>query len=121
MAMTATLWSLAALLGTAVLAVAVHRAPSRPDWSMPSRSPRASSSCSKPAPNCWILPSVPRPARLTVELRDLPWDFIHAPVGEAIWSLAERLNHLQFLTIRRYLSLVFTALIALLLTVAPWY
>ena len=33
----------------------------------------------------------------------------------ASWFTADRLNHLQFLTIRRYLSLVFLALVALLL------
>jgi len=33
---------------------------------------------------------------------------------------ADRLNHLQFLTIRRYLSLVFIALVALLLALALW-
>jgi hypothetical protein len=33
---------------------------------------------------------------------------------------ADRLNHLQFLTIRRYLSLVFTTLVTLLLVLAIW-
>ena len=33
---------------------------------------------------------------------------------------AERLNKLQFLTIRLYLTLVFLALIGLLLTLALW-
>ena len=33
---------------------------------------------------------------------------------------AERLNPLQFLTIRRYLSLVFVALVVLLLVLAIW-
>jgi hypothetical protein len=33
---------------------------------------------------------------------------------------ADRLNHLQFLTIRRYLSLVFLALVVLLLVLAIW-
>jgi hydrogenase-4 component B len=33
---------------------------------------------------------------------------------------ADRLNRLQFLTIRRYLSLVFLALIFLLLVLAVW-
>jgi hypothetical protein len=33
---------------------------------------------------------------------------------------AEKLNALQFLTIRRYLSLVFLALILLLLVLAIW-
>jgi hydrogenase-4 component B len=33
---------------------------------------------------------------------------------------AQTLNHLQFLTIRRYLSLVFLALVLLLLVLALW-
>jgi hypothetical protein len=67
------------------------------------------------------LPGDARPARLTVTLRDLPWDAIYVPIAEVIWFAAEKLNHLQFLTIRKYLSLVFVALIALLLTVALWH
>ena len=65
-------------------------------------------------------PGDAHPARLAVTLRDLPWDAIYAPIAKAIWFAAEKLNHLQFLTIRKYLSLVFVALIALLLTVAIW-
>jgi hydrogenase-4 component B len=33
---------------------------------------------------------------------------------------AGRLNHLQFLTIRRYLGLVFLALVGLLAAIAVW-
>ena len=40
------------------------------------------------------------------------WEWLYAPVAAAVNFAAERLNHLQFLTIRRYLSLVFVALIA---------
>ncbi|WOS65502.1 hydrogenase 4 subunit B [Sinorhizobium fredii] len=61
-----------------------------------------------------------RPARLTVESRDLIWDRLYMPVAGAVGFAAERLNHLQFLTIRRYLSLVFLALVALLLVLALW-
>ena len=61
------------------------------------------------------------PPRLTVTLRDLPWDAIYEPIAEAIWFAAEKLNHLQFLTIRKYLSLVFVALVVLLLTVSIWH
>jgi hydrogenase-4 component B len=67
------------------------------------------------------LPGDMRPARLTVTLRDLCWDTIYAPLANAIWLAAVRLNHLQFLTIRKYLSLVFVALITLLATVAVWH
>ncbi len=55
-----------------------------------------------------------RAARLTVTLRDLVWDFIYAPIAAAVWFTAEKLSHLQFLTIRKYLSLVFALLVALL-------
>jgi formate hydrogenlyase subunit 3/multisubunit Na+/H+ antiporter MnhD subunit len=65
-------------------------------------------------------PGDARPARLTVTLRDLVWDTIYAPVDDVVWFAAERLNHLQFLTIRKYLSLVFVALVALLLAVSLW-
>lgn len=59
-------------------------------------------------------PGDPRPARLTVTLRDPAWDAIYAPVSGAVWFTAEKLSYLQFLTIRQFLSLVFALLIALL-------
>jgi hydrogenase-4 component B len=59
-------------------------------------------------------PGDARPARMTVTLRDPVWDAIYAPIGGATWFVAETLSHLQFLTIRKYLSLVFAALVALL-------
>jgi hydrogenase-4 component B len=62
-----------------------------------------------------------RPASLTVELRDLVWDTFYAPIAGAVSFAADRLNHLQFLTIRRYLSLVFLALVGLLLVLALWH
>ncbi len=65
-------------------------------------------------------PGAIRPARLTIRLRDLVWEMLYAPVATAIWFATERLNHLQFLTIRKYLSLVFVALVALLLGVSLW-
>ncbi|MGH6618629.1 MAG: hydrogenase 4 subunit B, partial [Alphaproteobacteria bacterium] len=65
-------------------------------------------------------PGDTRPARLTVELHDLIWEWLYAPVERAIGFAAVRLNHLQFLTIRQYLSLVFLALVALLLALAIW-
>ena len=61
-----------------------------------------------------------RPARLTVELHDLIWDAIYAPIAGAVGFAADRLNHLQFLTIRQFLSLVFAALVILLLALAIW-
>ncbi len=61
-----------------------------------------------------------RPATLTITLRDLVWDFIYAPVVTGIQFATEKLNKLQFLTIRKYLTLVFVALIMLLLRVSLW-
>jgi formate hydrogenlyase subunit 3/multisubunit Na+/H+ antiporter MnhD subunit len=60
------------------------------------------------------------PARLTVELHDPIWDALYAPVAVAVGFATERINILQFLTIRRYLSLVFAALVFLLLVLAIW-
>jgi NADH:ubiquinone oxidoreductase subunit 5 (subunit L)/multisubunit Na+/H+ antiporter MnhA subunit len=65
-------------------------------------------------------PGATTPARLTVTLHDLIWDFAYAPIAGGIAFAAERLNVLQFLTIRRYLTLVFTALVLLLLVLAIW-
>ena len=61
-----------------------------------------------------------RPARFNVDLRDLIWDMLYAPVADGVVFAADRLNHLQFQTIRRYLSLVFLALVSLLLVLAVW-
>lgn len=60
------------------------------------------------------------PARFHVDLKDLVWDGLYAPIAGIVNFIADRLNHLQFLTIRRYLSLVFIALIGLLLVLAVW-
>jgi hydrogenase-4 component B len=65
-------------------------------------------------------PGDARPARFTVELHDLVWDALYAPIASGIGFAAERLNHLQFLTIRQFLSLVFAALVLLLLVLAIW-
>jgi formate hydrogenlyase subunit 3/multisubunit Na+/H+ antiporter MnhD subunit len=65
-------------------------------------------------------PGDPRPARLTVRLRDLVYEGLYTPVALGVMFAAERLNHLQFLTIRRYLSLVFLALVSLLTVIALW-
>src|SRR5689334_12755581 len=54
------------------------------------------------------------PAQLRVRLHDIPWDVLYAPVAGVVGFVADRLNALQFLTIRGYLTLVFGALVALL-------
>ncbi|MBP2563145.1 formate hydrogenlyase subunit 3/multisubunit Na+/H+ antiporter MnhD subunit [Neorhizobium galegae] len=60
------------------------------------------------------------PARFELEFHDLVWEGLCLPVAGAVGFVAEKLNHLQFLTIRRYLSLVFLALVLLLLVLALW-
>ncbi len=60
------------------------------------------------------------PARFHVTLQDPAWDRIYAPLASAVSFAAGRLNVLQFLTIRRYLTLVFVTLVALLVVLAIW-
>ena len=60
------------------------------------------------------------PARIAVELHDPVWEGLFAPIAHFVGAAATRLNHFQFLTIRRYLSLVFLALVVLLMVVALW-
>jgi len=59
-------------------------------------------------------PGDTRPARFSVVVVDFVWDGLYAAPGRAILRLSERLNVFQFLTIRRYLVLMFTALVILL-------
>lgn len=61
-----------------------------------------------------------RPARLAISLRDLVWDGIYTPLARAILKAADRLDRLQYLTIRQYLSLVFALLVFLLVVLASW-
>lgn len=65
-------------------------------------------------------PGDPRPARLEVELHDPVWEHGYAPIADAVVAASTRFNYLQYLTIRRYLSLVFGALIVLLLGMVLW-
>ena len=65
-------------------------------------------------------PGDARPARFSVELHDLVWDALYAPIAGGVGFAADKLNHLQFLTIRQFLSLVFAALVLLLLVLAIW-
>ena len=65
-------------------------------------------------------PGATGPARLDVEMHDPVWETFYRPIAGAIDFAAERLNHLQFLTIRRYLTLVFLYLVTLLLVLALW-
>jgi hydrogenase-4 component B len=61
-----------------------------------------------------------RSARIKVVMYDLVWESIYLPIVAAVTYLSTRLNRLQFLTIRQYLSVVFASLVALLLVLAAW-
>lgn len=61
-----------------------------------------------------------RPARYESIVHDPAWEGIYAPLAAIVGWAADRLNRLQFLTIRAYLSLVFAALVALLAALALW-
>ncbi len=65
-------------------------------------------------------PGSTAPARLTVDIHDVIWETLYAPISSLVSFAAERLNVLQFLSIRSYLTLVFSALILLLLVLAIW-
>ena len=59
-------------------------------------------------------------ARIEVDIRDPVWDYGYTPLTHAVIAISSRFNYLQFLTIRLYLSLVFGALVLLLLRLALW-
>jgi NADH:ubiquinone oxidoreductase subunit 5 (subunit L)/multisubunit Na+/H+ antiporter MnhA subunit len=65
-------------------------------------------------------PGDARPARLEVRLRDVPWESLYLPAARLVGFIAGRLNSLQFLTIRGYLTLVFGALVGLLMVLTLW-
>ena len=55
-----------------------------------------------------------RPARFALAVSDPVWTWLYQPLAGAVEFAATQLNHLQFLTIRRYLALMFAALVILL-------
>ncbi|OHC74817.1 MAG: hydrogenase 4 subunit B [Rhodospirillales bacterium RIFCSPLOWO2_12_FULL_58_28] len=59
-------------------------------------------------------------ARIKIIITDPAWALIFTPVASLLERISNRLNFLQFLTIRRYLSLMFAALITLLIVVVIW-
>ena len=59
-------------------------------------------------------------AQFHVRLRDVLWDVLYLPTAGAVSFVADRLNKVQFLTIRAYLTLVFAALVVLLMVLAIW-
>jgi len=65
-------------------------------------------------------PGDPSAARHAASTTDLAWRHLYTPLIALVGALATRANSLQFLTIRRYLSLVFGTLILLLVGLATW-
>jgi hypothetical protein len=65
-------------------------------------------------------PGETRAGRLHVKVLDPAWRLAYGPLARLVSRVALRLNALQFLSIRSYLTLTFLALIALLLVVAAW-
>ena len=65
-------------------------------------------------------PGETRAAHFHVKVIDPVWRFAYGPAARAVLRTAGVLNQLQFLTIRRYLTLVFATLVILLLVVAAW-
>jgi NADH:ubiquinone oxidoreductase subunit 5 (subunit L)/multisubunit Na+/H+ antiporter MnhA subunit len=65
-------------------------------------------------------PGDQRPARLSVGRTDHIWNWLYEVPATAVEATAIKMNVLQFLTIRRYLTLMFCALIILLLLVTVW-
>ena len=68
---------------------------------------------------------MPRPGEIragSFRLRvvDPAWRLVYGPLARMVTTVSMSLNQLQFLTIRRYLTLVFCTLIALLVLVAAW-
>ncbi len=66
-------------------------------------------------------PGATAPARIRQSRIDPVWDGLYAPLVGFVWLLADRLNFLQFLSIRRFMSFVFLALVFLLLVLAVWH
>ena len=66
-------------------------------------------------------PGSTAPARIRHSRIDPVWDGLYAPLVGFVWRLADRLNFLQFLSIRRFMSFVFLALVFLLLVLAVWH
>ena len=67
------------------------------------------------------LPGEMHAARFRVQLRDLVWDAFYAPVESAVAFFADRLNNVQTWTIRAYLTMVFAAVVVLLMVLTVWH
>jgi hydrogenase-4 component B len=65
-------------------------------------------------------PGAMRAGHFQVRVFDPAWYGIYGPIARSVRSAGIFLNRVQFLTIRSYLTLVFGALVVLLLVVAAW-
>jgi hypothetical protein len=65
-------------------------------------------------------PGDTRPAHFRAIWHDLVWEWLFLPVAAAVQAVAGRLNALQYLTVQHYLTLMFGALVTLLIVVAVW-
>ena len=61
------------------------------------------------------------PARFVLHMRDRVWDSLYAPIEKIVGYAADRLNQVQSWTIRAYLTLVFSAVVVLLMVLAVWH
>jgi len=60
------------------------------------------------------------PSRFTLRFWDPAWEALYIPAATAVLALADRVNRFQYLTIRRYLGIVFVTLVFLLTVLAVW-
>lgn len=65
-------------------------------------------------------PGDPRSARFAVSWSDFVWAWLYRPVIVLVGWIADRLDRLQRLTVRDYLTMMFGALVVLLSVVALW-
>jgi hypothetical protein len=65
-------------------------------------------------------PGDPAPASFALELTDWVWGGLYLPITNLIRFGADQFDRFHYLTIRRYLGLVFIALVGLLFVVAVW-
>ena len=65
-------------------------------------------------------PGETRAAHLNLRLTDRIWNLLYVPLILVVERTAVQLNRLQFLTIRQYMSVVFGALVVLLVVLASW-
>ena len=61
------------------------------------------------------------PAHMRVELHDLIWDYLSLPAKIFVFGVAGWINPVQYLSIRRYIGVVFLSLVLLLLVLTLWF